>query len=467
VVILYTCAPYYSNHNADQPTAEMDAACYDIMEESEAISVCKVDAATQYEDSKEVIQCENNFKADASTQYVDSFRADASTQYVDSFKVNASTQYLDSFKADASTQYVGNLKVDSSTQCEIVKAHTVVQCSVEVVSKQTQTDTASVHQIIQTDEQDDEDSEVTPFRIEQIKDNDKLVNFYTGFPSFLHLLICFRFLGPAVTALSYDPDKTVEDPTKVCGMGRHHILTPVNEFFLTLCRLRLGLLEQDLAYRFQVSQPTVSRIVMAWINLLFVKFKEVPIWPSREAINEFMPITFRMLYPKTRCIIDATEIFIQMPSNPTAQQLTFSNYKNHNTLKALVAITPSGAVSFVSDLFSGNISDKRLVAESGFLKLLEVGDSIMADRGFLIEDILPPGITLNVPPLLNETGQLTDDERTRTRRIASVRIHVERAIERIKNYQVLHSVPNNMHNSINQIFFVCAMLTNFLPPLVS
>ena len=105
----------------------------------------------------------------------------------------------------------------------------------------------------------------------------------------------------------------MEDPTKVCGMGRPHILTPLNEFFLTLCRIRLGLLEQDLAIRFQVSQPTVSRIVMGWINLLYVKFKEVPIWPSREAVNKFMPITFRMLYPTTRCIIDATEIL--QPSN--------------------------------------------------------------------------------------------------------------------------------------------------------
>lgn len=98
-----------------------------------------------------------------------------------------------------------------------------------------------------------------------------------------------------------------------------------------------------------------------------------------------------------------------MPSNPTAQQLTFFNYKNHNTFKALVTITPSGAVCFVSDLFTGNISDKRLVAECEFLKLPKVGDSIMVDRGFLIEDILPPGVTLNVPPLLNETVQLTDE----------------------------------------------------------
>ena len=192
-----------------------------------------------------------------------------------------------------------------------------------MVDKPTQTDATSVHQIIQTDEVD-EDIEVTPFRVEQIKDNDKLVSFYTGFPSFLHLITCFHFPGPTVTVLSYDADRTREDPTNVCGMGHHHILTPLNEFFLMLCCLRLGLLEQDLALRFQVSQPSVSRIVMTWINLLYIKFKEVPIWPSREVANEFMPIIFRTLYPKTRCIIDATEIFIQMPSNPIAQQLTFS-----------------------------------------------------------------------------------------------------------------------------------------------
>ena len=33
-------------------------------------------------------------------------------------------------------------------------------------------------------------------------------------------------------------------------VGRHRALTPMNEFFLTLCHLRLALKEQDLAYRF-------------------------------------------------------------------------------------------------------------------------------------------------------------------------------------------------------------------------
>ena len=249
-------------------------------------------------------------------------------------------------------------------------------------------------------------------------------------------------------------------------VGCHRALTPINEFFLTLCQLRLALKEQDLAYRFQISQSTVTRTITTWLNFMFYKFKEVPIWPSRQAVDHFMPDCFRTMYPQTRCIIDATELFIKLPSNPSAQQLTFSNYKNHNTAKALVGITPSGALCFISDLYGGNISDKKLTVECGILKLLEYGDSIMADRGFTIEDVLPPAVSLNVPPTLNDTGQLTENECTTTRRIASVHIHVERAIERIKNYKILHVIPINMHNSVNQLFFVCAVLTNFLPPLV-
>ena len=145
-----------------------------------------------------------------------------------------------------------------------------------------------------------------------------------------------------------------------CIEGRRRSLSPMNEFFLTLCRIKAGLFEQDLANQFQISQSTVSLIITSWINFIYAKFKEVPTWPSRQVIDCFMPYQFENLYPSTRCIIDATEIYIQMPSNPSAQQLTFSSYKNYNTVKSLIAITPSGSISFVSDLYGGNISDKKL-----------------------------------------------------------------------------------------------------------
>ena len=135
-------------------------------------------------------------------------------------------------------------------------------------------------------------------------------------------------------------------------------------------------------------------------------------------------------------------------------------------MKALIGITPSGAVSFVSKPFGGKISDQKLMLQSGLLDLLEPGDAIMAYRGFNIDEFLPSGVSLNIPPRLNESGQLTERERTNTRRIAAVRVHVEHAIERIKNYANLHNVPNSMHNKIDHMFFVCTVLTNFLPPLV-
>ena len=63
--------------------------------------------------------------------------------------------------------------------------------------------------------------------------------------------------------------------------------------------------------------------------------------------------------------------------------------------------------------------------------------------------------------------QLVPDEEDETRQIASVRIHVERAIERIKNFNILRQViPNTMVEYINKIWKVCAILTNFKSPLV-
>ena len=78
------------------------------------------------------------------------------------------------------------------------------------------------------------------------------------------------------------------------------------------------------------------------------------------------------------------------------------------------------------------------------------------------------GVRVNLPPFMNESGQFEEHELLETRRIASLRIHVERAMERIKNYHILDFIPITLcrGGKIDMIFFVCAMLTNFLPPLV-
>ena len=61
----------------------------------------------------------------------------------------------------------------------------------------------------------------------------------------------------------------------------------------------------------------------------------------------------------------------------------------------------------------------------------------MADRGFdIADDLTPLGIRNNIPPFLKGKRQLEAKELIITRRIASLRIHVERCMERIKNFHI-------------------------------
>ncbi|KAF5281742.1 hypothetical protein FQR65_LT14582 [Abscondita terminalis] len=154
--------------------------------------------------------------------------------------------------------------------------------------------------------------------------------------------------------------------------------------------------EHDLSVRHGVHQSTTSRIINYWLNLMYDYMKQLPLRPSRKIINKYMPPLFKSKYPSTRVIIDATEVKIQTPSNCLLQSSTYSSYKCHNTLK---------------DLYPGRISDKKLFCKSGLINKLECGNSVMADRGG--------------KPQMNH-----HDEQT-TRDIASVRIHVERAIGNI------------------------------------
>ena len=146
-----------------------------------------------------------------------------------------------------------------------------------------------------------------------------------------------------------------------------------------------------------------------------MQLKEIPIWPPKALILSTMPKVFKEKYRSTRVIIDATDIYVEKPALPELQQLTFSSYKNHNTYKGLIGISPSGAVIFVSDLYPGSISDKELTRRCGFLQLLQSGDSIMADRGFDIEENLASlGVKLNIPPFLKGRQQLSHRELVET-----------------------------------------------------
>lgn len=197
-------------------------------------------------------------------------------------------------------------------------------------------------------------------------------------------------------------------------------------------------------------------------------------WPSSKTVKKFMPNSFKISYPNTVCIIDCTEFFISRPKSPTAQSQTYSSYKHHNTYKALVAITPSGAFSFVSTLWGGNTSDRYITRESGFLDYIRPGDEVMADRGFLIRDLLlERRAKLVIPPFTKKCKwgkgkRLNNSDIIKTRNIARLRIHVERAIGRLKNFHILsNTMPLSLKPVANQMLIVCAFMCNLQKPLVT
>lgn len=286
--------------------------------------------------------------------------------------------------------------------------------------------------------------------------NDKLTLFYTGIPSYKMFDSLVKLILPHTKVF-------------ICS-------SPHNQLLMVLMKLRLGLTFQDLAQRFQISLSSVSGIFHEWLNILSRELKQLIVWPDQEILRATLPECFKEKYIRTTCIIDCSEIFIERPSSLSARAETFSNYKHHNTVKFLVAVSPTGAIIFVSKCWGGRVSDRHLTINCGFMDKLTYGDLVLADRGFDISDDLALiGASLAIPPFTRGKAQLSQREINSSRALSRVRIHVERAIGRIKNFKLLQStIPITLlkkphefnYTTIDKILVVCAALSNLHPMLV-
>ena len=118
------------------------------------------------------------------------------------------------------------------------------------------------------------------------------------------------------------------------------------------------------------------------------------------------------------------------------------------------------------------ICDRKITIDSKYIDNICPGDEVMADRGFQIRDILTlKGAFLNMPPFTHQRKNgigrmLTSKQIIETRKIASLRIHVERAIRRLKSFRMLGGIlPLNMKNLSSAMLRVAAAFCNFMPPL--
>lgn len=245
-------------------------------------------------------------------------------------------------------------------------------------------------------------------------------------------------------------------------------LSVEDQLLITLMKLRLAAKDLDLAARFKVSRVTIANIFYTYIQALYELLFEGVMdrrIPSQRKCQQSLPEAFKE-FSGARVVMDATEITQDIPSGLNDQSDSYSRYKSRHTVKAVTCVSPNGAIVFCSLLYPGSTSDVAIVDHSDVLEQFTAGDLILADKGFPIYDKLPRGVNLNIPPFLRGKTHFTKQEADLCRKIAKARIHVERANERIKNFDILNHIPSNLREISYKIFRVCCCLVNIQAPLM-
>ena len=140
-------------------------------------------------------------------------------------------------------------------------------------------------------------------------------------------------------------------------------------------------------------------------------------------------------------------------------------------MKFLVACAPSGEITFISKMFGGRTTDTEITIKSGFIHLVEAQDEIMGDKGFpeIDASVAQNGGLLIMPPFKrSEKGfQFSAKETKDSYKIARVRIHVERCINRMKNFEVLDYIHQDMKEQIDDVLLIIAGICNLSNDLIS
>ena len=240
-----------------------------------------------------------------------------------------------------------------------------------------------------------------------------------------------------------------------------------DEFLLVLMKLRLALFNKDLADRFKICFATVSKIIQSWIRAMAKYISSIVYMPEEMQIRENLPERFENKR-NVVAIIDCSEIFIETPKNLELQSTTWSEYKHHNTMKFLISVTPSSFINYVSEAYTGRISDKALTNDCNFLDLVPPYSSIMADKGFnLFAECAARRINFIVPSGKRGTSQMTPTEVKKTSSIAKLRILVEQVIRRMKTFRIIaQEVPITLLDHLSDIIMICAGLSNLKDPIM-
>ncbi|XP_055012317.1 uncharacterized protein LOC129409755 isoform X2 [Boleophthalmus pectinirostris] len=251
----------------------------------------------------------------------------------------------------------------------------------------------------------------------------KQIRFLTGLPS-----VAFDWLLSRIeyNVIRVHPEFKAED----------HLL-------IVLMKLKMGLCDDDLGYRFRMSGEIITAICQTWIPTLAVLLSPLIEWQSDDVIHKSKPDIFKTKFRKCCCFLDCVEFAVATPKGATKH------------VKYFVSTTPAGAISFLAPGFNRSVSEQQALKMSGFFELFKTPSQILASRTFAIkEELAKIRVTLHTPA----RGFTAD---------SAVWSHVNVVLGWWKDFGIFQTaVPASYEEMMNDVVMACAALTNLKMSLV-
>lgn len=219
-----------------------------------------------------------------------------------------------------------------------------------------------------------------------------------------------------------------------------------DQLVATLMIFKTGLSFEAVSTFFLVDPKVISKWFEKTIYELSEASKVGVFWIPKEKVQARLPNVFKK---NTRAILDCCEVDMSTPDSKINQQHCFSMNKGSHTMKFMIACSPCGVITFISQAFSGCSSDSEIFNLSKIKDLIEPNDLILGDKGFM-----------PIQEELHEKGAAFDV-------IPPEKQHfVKRVISRMKYFKILRFLPKNMFKYVDHILLIIAFLCNLFPDLL-
>eukprot|EP00795_Rhopilema_esculentum_P000283 gene283-9933_t len=146
----------------------------------------------------------------------------------------------------------------------------------------------------------------------------------------------------------------------------------------------------------------------------------------------------------------------------------YSGFENYDMLKVTFeALQPTAEKMVFWSQYQRNKGCVKKFKDTSFKSKIPLFEQFFLFTCFLKDLLKPLKVSYDLPPFLTSNrAQFEVAEVQETQNIARARIHVERAIRRIKENHIFDRIiPLNMAGTVNQLWTVSFLLSNFKGPL--